>query len=298
METPPADSFSERQPGSANGPVPAAAPPGPAEDTMPDVEPGASVDEDTPEVSPRRRRWALWLGVPAAGLLLAVGLLIAYRLLAPPQYEAVTRLHVYPEQPYNLFPNPRGRTDFDGYKRTQAAMIKSRMVLSAALRKHVDPKNPASPTIGQLRLLKDQPDPVSWLEEHLVADYASEPEILTISLSGGDPEELVPIVNTITHVYLEDVVDKERLDRLQWLDKLNGIYKTYRDRLENKRRDLRVLADAAGANDPANISLMQRLALEQAARIQKELLELQSEVRRLKVQEARLAHAPGPGPGL
>jgi hypothetical protein len=285
MATPPADRFSESQPDPADGPVPATSPPGSAEDTITDVEPPASVDEDTPEAGPRRRRWALWLGVPAAGLLLAVGLLIAYRLLAPRQCEVVTRLHVYPEQPYNLFPDPRGRTDFDGYKRTQAALIKSRMVLSAALRKHVDPKNPESPPIGQLRLLKDQPDPVSWLEEHLVADYANEPEILTVSLSGDDPEELVPIVNAVTHVYLEDVVDKERLERLQWLDKLNGIYKTYYGRLENKRKDLRVLADAAGANDPANISLMQRLALAQAALIQKELLEVQSEVRRLKVQE-------------
>jgi capsular exopolysaccharide synthesis family protein len=203
-----------------------------------------------------------------------------------PQSRALTRsvLHVYPQSPYNLFPDAQSRLDFIGYKKTQAALIKSRMVLNAALRrKHVDPKNPDF-TIGQLRLLKDQIDPVDWLDTHVVADYSA-PEILTISLTGDDPEELVPIVNAITHVYLDDVVAKEGFDRLQWLDKLTGIYDTYKKRLDGKRTNLRVLADEAGANDPANISLMQRLALEQAALIQKELLELQSEVRRLTVQE-------------
>src|SRR6516162_5630996 len=81
-----------------------------------------------------------------------------------PQSRALTRsvLHVYPQSPYNLFPDAQSRLDFIGYKKTQAALIKSRMVLNAALRrKHVDPKNPDF-TIGQLRLLKDQIDPVDW----------------------------------------------------------------------------------------------------------------------------------------
>jgi hypothetical protein len=108
-------------------------------------------------------------------VLLVGGGLIAYWLLAGPRWEARAELHVAREQPRvlaDVYPGHReSDAEFESYRRAQARMIKSQLVLHAALQEPFDPKNPDSPTVGNLRLLKDCPDPLAWLEAHLVEDY-------------------------------------------------------------------------------------------------------------------------------
>jgi hypothetical protein len=282
MAPPPADRFSERQSDPDDGDLPAVTLPAPRDD--------GHVDEEMPATGPRRRRLVLWLGAAAAAVLLAGGLLAAYWLRGGSKYEAHAQLHVAREQPRvlaDVFPGHRDSdAEFESYRRTQATMIKSRLVLNAALQEPSKADDPDSTAVGNLKLLKDQPDPFAWLEAHLLADYSAGPEILTVSLSGNDPSELVAVVNGVTRAYLREVVDKEQQDRFAVLDKLKAILTNIELRLRDKKKALRAVAEMAGANDPANLSVKQRLALEQLAASQREFTDLKSELRRLSIEAA------------
>jgi hypothetical protein len=68
------------------------------------------------------------------------------------------------------------------------------------------------------------------------------------------------------------------------LDKLKKIRDDIEGRVRERKKALRAVAEASGALDPANVSLKQRLAQEQLAARQKELLEARSELRRLSIE--------------
>src|SRR5579872_3074351 len=62
--------------------------------------------------------------------------------------------------PNLLFDNQpvESKEEFESYRQTQARMVKSQFVLNAALR---------DPIISRSNLLKDEPHPLKYLEEHI-----------------------------------------------------------------------------------------------------------------------------------
>ena len=148
----------------------------------------------------RRWKFALTIAVPASVIMFAVA-----GLLIPAHYTAYALLRIAEIEPRLVFKTAEGKSDFHTYRKTQIAMIKSSMVLNAALRME---------GIAQLPLIRQHDDPVPWLKENLrVASYHS-PEILQISIAGQQPEELAQIVNAVKDAYLDEVVNKERKERV------------------------------------------------------------------------------------
>src|SRR5262245_44979507 len=107
-----------------------------------------------------------WLLV--SGLLVALGLSVsplraegpAPEQPRPTVYSLLAIQYQRPTLPAADAP-PRERVaekEFEAYRRTHAVLIKSRAVLTAALKRE---------GVGKLSLLKQQPDPVGWLEENL-----------------------------------------------------------------------------------------------------------------------------------
>src|SRR5262249_52950018 len=119
-----------------------------------------------------QRRWPLVLtfGLLAAGLAAA-----AAWALIPPRYTAFALVHVASNQPWKVFPTPESRNDFNTFVRTQAAQIKSRYVLQAALN---------SDDVKKLDLYSREPDPVVWLDEEIKVDCKEGSEIVTVSMTG------------------------------------------------------------------------------------------------------------------
>src|SRR5262249_49341180 len=109
-------------------------------------------------------------------------------------------------------------SDFDTFRRTQATLVKSRLVLNAALK---------MPAVVQLPAIKRQPNPLAWLEKSLQVDFPNNGEILRIGLTGPAPEELVPVVDAVAGAYLQQIDPgsplQRRLERLtQFHDNIKG----------------------------------------------------------------------------
>lgn len=157
-----------------------------------------------------RYRWAtvVFLG----GTLATVLAFIAFSVI-PAKYTTYSIIRVAPQDPrlyYNEDPNGRG--DFASYLNTQAQLLRSHFVLTAAIRK---------PEVAALPMLRSQDDPVRFLEEELVVEKSDGSELLKPKLSGTDPQAIRLIVNAIHDAYFKEVVEKEltkKQDRLKALE--------------------------------------------------------------------------------
>src|SRR5439155_22089181 len=222
-----------------------------------------------------RRRWLLATTVGA--LAMATAAVVAW-LLTPTRYTARSLLDVAANPPKVLFATGENRGDpFHTFQKKQVALIKSRPVLTAALR---------LPKAADLRIVRQQIEPVEWLEQKIQADYTIAPDILKVSLTGEWPEEVLVLVDAVTEAYLQEIVNKEPQRRLERLDQLKELYNTHEDTLRRKRQALRDLSAAAGSSDAKTLALKHRFAIEQLALAEKELMDLQSQLRKLQVEAA------------
>src|SRR5262245_58843664 len=146
-----------------------------------------------------RYRWAtvVFLG----GLLGSVLAFTAYSLI-PAKYTTYSIVRVSPQDPRIFFnEDPHGRGDFASYLKTQAGVLRSHFVLTAALR---------DPEVAALPMLRAQDDPVRFLEEEMQIDFSDGSELIKPKLSGDDPRAITLIVNAIHDAFFTEVVEAER----------------------------------------------------------------------------------------
>jgi succinoglycan biosynthesis transport protein ExoP len=225
-----------------------------------------------------RRRWALAL---IAGLLCAGAATAATWYLIPPAaYSAQAVLSVSATPPRLLFTTAEEWSRF--YFQNQLALIRSRLVLNAALRQ---------PDVAKLPRVRQQTDPVEWLSKQIQASF--EGDLFRISVRGDNPKELAILANALTEAYFREVVDAERTERLDRFNKLKEIYTKYQDTLQDKRQRLRKLAETAGSADKDTLAYKNQFAIERHGATERELREYQSELRRVQI-EARILEAGQP----
>ena len=99
--------------------------------------------------------------------------LSAWFLLPAPPHTARSQLYVASEQPRFLFTTNEARSDAGAFRQTQVALLKSRLVLNAALRQG---------KVAELPIVREQEEPVAWLEKELKAASGASPEILSVAL--------------------------------------------------------------------------------------------------------------------
>lgn len=218
------------------------------------------------------RRWFLALSL---GLVLATAVGAGIWLQLPTTHIARTLLHISSQQPYFVTETPEVKTDFANYQRTQITLMKSRPVLNAALR---DPK------VRGLAAVQKEIDPAAWLEKEIKADYSLAPEILRITIAGVDADQLTVLLDSVRDAYLSEIVNKEHNLRLNRLDQLKKLYADYDVVLRDKRRALRTLADDLGSRDAKLLVFKQEFALKELAALQTELLDVQAQLRRAKLE--------------
>jgi polysaccharide biosynthesis transport protein len=170
-----------------------------------------------------RYRWAtvVFLG----GLLAGVLAFTAYSFI-PAKYTTYSIIRVAPQDP-RIFYNedPHGRSDFNSYLKTQAGLIRSHFVLTAALR---------DPEVAALPMLKEQADAVRFLEEELQIDFSDGSELIKPKLSGDDPRAITMIVNAIHRAFFKEVVDAERRRKLVRLKQIEDSVTSLQQDLEKK----------------------------------------------------------------
>jgi capsular exopolysaccharide synthesis family protein len=218
-----------------------------------------------------RRRWVL--AVLAGVFAGAASAAAVWSLVPPAKYVARTTLMVSTFLPKIIFDTAEARSDFHTYLRTQMALLKSRFVLSAALR---------DPNVAALTSVQFEDDQVDWLESAIKIDYRGSAEIIELSLNGDRPADLAALLNAVTDAYMRLVVEEEHRARLARHDDLRKLWGQYQDKLRAKRRSLREVAEAAGSSDRATLALKQQIALENASVAQQALITLRPEM--LKAQ--------------
>jgi succinoglycan biosynthesis transport protein ExoP len=139
-----------------------------------------------------RRHPVATLGVVLFAAAAAAGV---WFFLPLPKKTAAVVFQVSSQPQSLLAPTSENRVDFNAYKQTQIALIKSRRTLNAALN---------SPQVEGLAILKDaEPDKLTWLDKHLLIDSKTGSEYIRVSIEGDNDEELLALLGGIQKAYLD-----------------------------------------------------------------------------------------------
>lgn len=117
----------------------------------------------------------------------------------------------------------------DEQKKSMLKLLTSPFVLASALKQ---------PGVAELETVRDQKDPVMWLSRSLEVVAQADSEVVKVRLRGQRPADLAKIVNAVTAVFLEDVVN---MDRVAALGMRQAIEKKYKE----NQAELRVLREQA-----------------------------------------------------
>ena len=216
-----------------------------------------------------RRRWQLIL---ALGLVAALaGAAVAW-FLTPGKYSTSAVVYLSSRNPRT---GAAEGEEFANFQRTQIATLKSYDVLSRLI---------VLPEIRELsEVQKHEGAELEWLQKEITVDSLLGPEILRVTLTGDNPEDIAKILNALVAIYKEryDAEDKDKLHKQI-------------ARLEQGERDAAAAlkANPATADGPGNdlkTLEMQHLDLQQANAIaQTRLAQLQSELKKYEADKADL----------
>ncbi|MHB1424365.1 MAG: exopolysaccharide transport family protein [Gemmataceae bacterium] len=216
-----------------------------------------------------RHRWILAVSVALAVFALFAS---AAAYLVPAKYTAYALLEIAESEPEPLIPDQKHSSSASEryFENTQVALIKSRPILLAALRR---------PAVAELGIIRGHEDPAAWLEENLKVAFLEKTDILRISLDGTEPKELAVLVNAVKDAYMEEEVNEHRKKKLKDIDELDRIYLTSSEKIRNQRDALNDLAKKLQSNDVQALNIRQKAALEKYAALQRELTQLQAQIR-------------------
>jgi polysaccharide biosynthesis transport protein len=200
-----------------------------------------------------KRRWLLAgaLGLLAAGLIGG-----AAWMLFPARFTAFALLQ-FSSKPNPLMERTSGKEEYLILQKTYANRLKSREVLMRTLSQ--DP-------VRHLSLIKKHPDTLStltWMEENLKIEVQDSSELMTVSLTGEDPDDLQVIVNNMVKSFMTIVGNEDKRRNKERLDKTKFLYENAKEKLAEKVNAKDNLLKSSGVKDPwAMMNLLQNLQTE------------------------------------
>jgi capsular exopolysaccharide synthesis family protein len=255
----------------------------PSPDTAPP--PGLSAAPDL--VALLRSLQRRWMLATALGIPLALVAAVAAWTLLTPRYTAFSQFKVSYDIPNLIFQEKgSGGNVFSTYLRTQAAQVKSRPVIAAALKRD---------DVRRLNLDTRYPDPAQWIEEELKVEFQEPSEILTLLLNGADPSEAVTLVKAITAAYMDEIVYAEQRGRVARVAELEKVYNETLESHKQKKTNLKRLAESLGTTSEAVLTQQQLEILKSLDQAKVQRNQFRTEV--LKAEAAVAAHA-AKGKGL
>ena len=220
-----------------------------------------------------RRRWLL---ATVLGVIVSASATAGVWFFLPPgQQTAARTFQVAAVAPTVAFDAREKSVDFETFKRGQVGLIKSRIVLNAALR---------SPKVANLAILSEIPQPMEWLEKEVKVNFLAGPELMQITLQGSAEQidEMGKLVDAVAAAYLSEVVDKERDAHQKRLGVVRDMAARYTNKLKNIRLSMRKLRESVGTGDPANVALKQQMALQEYNQVSKDLTKRRSDIRGMR----------------
>jgi hypothetical protein len=227
----------------------------------------------------RRRSWfAIFFGSFVVLLALAgFAALIAW-LLIPKKSVATALFRVARERPSIIkddFAERYDEREYEVFKRSQLAMIRSYFILQAALRK---------PGISSLSTFAGDVEPEEWLVENLEVEYPQDGEYLAISLKGSAPQmdDFTHIVDAVAQAYMDEMVYKERARWQGSRDLLRRSLEDIESKIQDKSSVMLAIARDSGRHDEATSAALRQLNLDRLGRVELELMRLENKLLELE----------------
>lgn len=221
----------------------------------------------------RRKIGFFLLGAAAASLAVATAI-----WFLPNQYEAFALLKVASKPPTVLGRSggEPDREEFAVFKRTQAQMVLSNVVIQSALR---------DTTISRLPTIKDHDDDaVSWLKAHVNIDFPDNAEIMRISMKGGRKDDLLKIVNKVVSVYMEEIVAREKDLRIAHESKLSQTYSNMQADLQKQLDSLHTLEALHKTSGSEGAKLVKDMAIEELQGSVRQRAKILDEIRQTELE--------------
>ncbi|MEM9366162.1 MAG: hypothetical protein AAGD07_09205 [Planctomycetota bacterium] len=209
-----------------------------------------------------RRRGVL--GVLLAGPI-AIAVAIAVFIALPEEYRSSALLRLSATETSLVFDGEDG-TDFEVFQGTQKELVRTRLVMTAALRN----ERMANSSV----LLEDQP--VAWMLKNVTVSTPPKTEVMSVSTVATAEADPVSIVNATVDAYLVEVVNRERATRQA---KLVGIEEVLEEKqLESRRmrNELKRLVDELGTGDAETLAVTQQMLVQEMGLVRRELINLKS----------------------
>ncbi len=182
-------------------------------------------------------RWRSAWGLPCA-----FAAMVPAWLLTTDKYTAVSLLQISASQQTIVFPTEdRSASSFEVYKGTQQQLLTSDVVLISALRK---------PEVARLAVIQKEDDPVRWLARNLRVEYPGNAEIMRVSLTGNNPDEVAGLVCAVVEAYMNGAGDAELREKRVHLKELEKLYTEKSDLLRTHRTQIKQLTEDLGTGDP------------------------------------------------
>lgn len=225
-----------------------------------------------------RRRW---LAASLLGTLLCAVAATPVWLLMPRGFEAVSWLRVRDKG--GMLNHGRDGAEYESYKKTQLALLRSPLVLQGALRR---------PGLDDLETLREAGvDQIGWLSRSLQVTAPAESEVVQVRLRGKHAGDVAKLVNAVVASFLDDIVNKERTERLGRRDALEKKFKENMAELRMRRETLNNLARTLGTRDSSEVATQRSLLLDHLSTLrnlvtttQRAITEIDAE---LSIAEAR-----------
>jgi polysaccharide biosynthesis transport protein len=147
----------------------------------------------------------------------------------------------------------------------------------------------ANPALQQVKVLQEQENPVMWLQENLQVRFEGDSELLRVSLTLDEPAaDLEAIVDAVCAAYKDEVITKERLNRIKIRDALVANHGKLKEEIYNKweefRRMSKELGAAEGQFDPVVRLLFEEIAtkMRQKLMLEAQIIQIQQEFAKWK----------------
>ena len=233
--------------------------PAPAEEPRKPAAPAAvpALTSATPDaislLKALHRRWFL---AGALGILLAGIVGTAAWILLPAHFTAFALLQVS-SKPTQFGERIINREDFLIYMKTTAARLKSRDVLM----RHLEPGSGAH--LGLIKKFPDTLSTLTWMEEYLKIEIQDSSELLTVSLTGEDPNDLQTIVNHMVKSFMTIIGNEDKSRNKDRLEKSKFLYESAKEKLAEKVIQKDALLKSQEVKDPwAMMNLLQNMQME------------------------------------
>ena len=160
-----------------------------------------------------RRRWPLALGL---GLTFGTAVAALVWFLMPVKYEAYALIKIRGNPQTVLESVHTPADEFDLFKATQEQLILQSMVLNGVLREA---------SINRLPSVQEHSDdPVDWLKGELMINFPGDAEVMRIAIKTKSKNDSLAIVDKVVEVYIKEVVQYEKTQRMADEAKLTQAY--------------------------------------------------------------------------